>query len=759
MITCWSSKTDQTYTWGLGHYTGDNPIVKNFRGFDDETALITDWLKWFDKQAFDLWSGWNSKLFDVPYIVNRIKNIREKLGIEKPIENKLSPVAKAPIKQDVTDRLTGSKRGETYEIPGLLHHDYMDLYVTFAKHDPLPSYSLNYVTNLELGEGKLEYEGTINTIYKENFNLFTEYNVQDVLLLVKLEKKLKLFALIIEYAYDCVTTLDKVFQKVPTTEGYILKFIHKQNKLMNDRKDHHTDWWHNEECYKVTTNGQTYYQNCYWEDGKFSFDEFAIKAGYCYDFPGRYDNCMSFDITSSYPHHIMQFNISPEVKVIHPTLEQINSGEVIPTDINELGFKRTTDAILPNLVKMVFDERKHYKDLKKQAHKDGNKDLEDLYDARQGVKKIIINSMYGVCLTSSFHLYDIDCARAITRCARVTLRDWLSKSINDYYPTKGFIGELEKEFGLTFKDKTPLVCKNRDVMAVHNDTDSVYLCFNEAIERLVKEGVSFNTEDEKRGVYQHIENILQNFFNKVLEIRAAKSKTTNKIKFNRENIFSNMFCFAKKLYIGAVIDSEGDKYPFTKPKHKIMGVPIKRSDAPDFCKEADEKLAFDICAGQGYEDSKKFIIKAFEEFKQQKLEEICGRKSISDYNKYVTEPIEKYVQEGFNYQNIGGIFQSKVSLAYNYIIAKHKLPYTPIVNGTKFNYLYVKPNNRNNIEAIAFIGKWPKEFNEMFEIDYELMFRKTFLPVIESMFKVKKWIGEKDTIDIEDVVTLDGFFE
>lgn len=37
-----------------------------------------------------------------------------------------------------------------------------------------------------------------------------------------------------------------------------------------------------------------------------------------------------------------------------------------------------------------------------------------------------------------------------------------------------------------------------------------------------------------------------------------------------------MFCFAKKLYIGSVIDSEGDKYPFDKPKHKIMGVPVKR---------------------------------------------------------------------------------------------------------------------------------------------------------------------------------------
>ena len=55
--------------------------------------------------------------------------------------------------------------------------------------------------------------------------------------------------------------------------------------------------------------------------------------------------------------------------------------------------------------------------------------------------------MYGVCLTKSFHLYSIDCARAITRCARVTLRDWLSKYINEYYPTKAFISELEKEFG------------------------------------------------------------------------------------------------------------------------------------------------------------------------------------------------------------------------------------------------------------------------------------------------------------------------
>lgn len=574
LITCYSSKAKQTFTWGLGDYTGNAPEVVNYKGFKTESELLTDWLKWFDKQCFDLWSGWNSKLFDVPYIVNRIKNVRESLGITKPIENKLSPVGKSPIYTEVTDRTSDVKMGITYDIPGLLHHDYMDLYKSFAKHEPLPSYSLNYVGNKELGEGKLEYEGTINTIYLTDWNKFVEYNIQDVMLLVHLEDKLKLMPLIIEYAYDCVTTVDKVFQKVPTTEGYILKFVHNRGKLMNDRKEHHEDWWHNEGCFVVKDkNGKNYFQNCYWEDERYDFREFAIKAGYCYDYPGRYDNCMSFDITSSYPHHIMQFNISPEVKVMHPTKEQIESGEVIPTDINELGFKRTTDAILPNLVKLVFDERAECKKKMKEAHKAGDKDLEDLYDARQGVKKIIINSMYGVCLTSSFHLYDIDCARAITRCARVTLRDWLAKSANDFYPTAGFIKSLETEFGLTFQDKSPLKITNRVVMLVHSDTDSVYLCFNEAIQRLKKEGVKFETEDEKRDVYAHIENIMQNFFNRVLEIRAEKSHTTNKIKFNRENIFTNMFCFAKKLYIGAVIDSEGDKYPFDKPKQKIMRRP------------------------------------------------------------------------------------------------------------------------------------------------------------------------------------------
>jgi DNA polymerase elongation subunit (family B) len=228
LITCYSSKHKQTFTWGLGEYTGHDSIVKNYRSFKDEYSLLVDWLKWFDKECFDLWSGWNSKTFDVPYIVNRIKNVRTSLGIEKPIENKLSPVGKSPIKCEVTDRATGSKMGETYDIPGLLHHDYMELYKTFAKHDPLPTYSLNYITHKELGEGKLEYEGTINTIYKTDWNRFVEYNIQDVLLLVRLEEKLKLFALIVEYSYDSIDYLYRVYARNDVTTDEIREYVIKE---------------------------------------------------------------------------------------------------------------------------------------------------------------------------------------------------------------------------------------------------------------------------------------------------------------------------------------------------------------------------------------------------------------------------------------------------------------------------------------------------------------------------------------------------
>ena len=233
-------------------YTGNDPTVTNYRHFNTEIAMLKDWLKWFHEMCFDMWTGWNSELFDVPYIINRIRRLREIHGIKGPIENALSDVGQDPVWREIVDRVSNSKMGETYDIPGLLHHDYMNMYKKFAKHDPLPTYSLNYVTMKDLGEGKLDYEGSILDTYKHDWNTFVEYNIKDVLLIVKLEAKCLLFNLIVEYCYDCVTTIDKVMMTVPTTEGYIIKYLHNNGMVMNDRPDKLEDWWRDELCYVVT---------------------------------------------------------------------------------------------------------------------------------------------------------------------------------------------------------------------------------------------------------------------------------------------------------------------------------------------------------------------------------------------------------------------------------------------------------------------------------------------------------------------------
>ena len=49
----------------------------------------------------------------------------------------------------IVKKLEGVDLGATFEIPGLYSIDFMELYKTFGKHDPLPSYSLNFVSKLE----------------------------------------------------------------------------------------------------------------------------------------------------------------------------------------------------------------------------------------------------------------------------------------------------------------------------------------------------------------------------------------------------------------------------------------------------------------------------------------------------------------------------------------------------------------------------------------------------------------------------------
>ena len=150
--------------------------------------------------------------------------------------------------------------------------------------DRFKSFALNYVCDQEIGEGKLEYQGQIFETYKRDWNRYVEYNVQDVLLIKKLDDKRKVFDIVIPYCTECLITLDKCQSMIAAVEGYILKFMHKKNIRMNDiDRGNKRDWWHETGKYKVLDkDGNITYQNCDYERGLLDFEDFAVKAGYCY---------------------------------------------------------------------------------------------------------------------------------------------------------------------------------------------------------------------------------------------------------------------------------------------------------------------------------------------------------------------------------------------------------------------------------------------------------------------------------------------
>ena len=468
LITCKDSKTGETRTWGTTQYTGNSPLVKTYHYFVSELDMMISFVRWFRKQRFDFITGWNVQNFDMTYIVNRI-NILVENDIElHDLALMLSPLKKIKQKR-LIHPLTKKHIGHYYEFAGITILDYMDLYKNFT-FETLESYSLQFVCQHEIKKGKTELDGAINQIYKTDWNTFVEYNINDVDLVWELDQKKKFINLTISMCADSLIPFDRVCSSIATIEGYILKDMHRNNLLMNDRASHNHDWWHEENMHIVKDKfGLLYYQNC--KENEKTFEPFYVKGGHVEAYPGLYKKLEVRDIKSSYPHQVMQYNISPETKVIKPTQEMIDSNTLIKSEINGVYYKRTKNAILPTIVKKIFDERVLFQKLRDEAYKNNDKALGAYYESQQHIRKILINSMYGVLANKYFHFYDVDNARAITRGGRVTVR-YIAGCANSYYKDNWHkIGE--KVLGTFVPDSSGKPQKLRNDIVVLIDTDSV----------------------------------------------------------------------------------------------------------------------------------------------------------------------------------------------------------------------------------------------------------------------------------------------
>lgn len=740
-ITAHYSKTGKTYTWGNQEYTGDH--LKDdpnwtYYYIPDESQMLTSFVKHFRRQHVDIVTGWNVKLFDMRYMIDRFEVL--------DLDLSFSPI-------NITDEAKAKDNfGNTvmyYKIAGISILDGQELYKNFTYKKEV-SYSLNHIATKVAGMSKIKLDDSINIAYKTNWNQFVEYNIVDVDAVRAIEDKKKFIELTITLCSQAMIPFEGVFSSIKVITGYMLSYLHSFGLVMPD-----------------VANGE-----------KEAYPGAFVKA-----IRGVYNNLVSYDFASLYPTIIRMFNISPETLVMNPSEDEIPNLIKTPGsvsykcetpkgefDIRGIYFKKDKQGVLPKIVETIYFERVDFKNKAKVAKgihkkysvesiaKNNHWDIkktqkiydevinegydEKYYDSQQMIRKILINSMYGVLGNRYFSFYNIKNAMAITIAGRDVI-EYVSDSVNNY-----FHNHWHKTFTKYFPEYSHLkgeIPQIKNDMIPVVDTDSNYICLDEIISGL---GLTFKDNEEYRlWVDDFDTRFLTPFFNKILKIYAKKYNAENLHDFKREKIIVSKLVLKKKKYADIVIENEGDVY--LEPELSITGIDMVKTTTPSFFKNAATDILKTMLIERDQEHIKDKLRAYKEEFMNADISNISAPRSINNYSKWA-EDVDTYIDNGEVYFEPKTPQHVRASMNFNYLIKKKKIMLPFIGNGSKVKVVYVNPNNILLTEIIAYVGDYPKEFDKYFRVDYETQWYKGFIKMIEDFYDAFDWgdvILEKTNIN------------
>lgn len=672
-----------------------NPSKYTYVHCKNEAELLREFINFWSLNAPDVVTGWNIQLFDIPYLVNRIVRV-----LTQTDANQLSPWR---IVNDRKVEIAG-KEYQTYDIYGVSVLDYLDLYKKFT-YITQENYKLDHIAFVELGRKKLEsgYE-TFKEFYTEDWHHFVEYNVVDVELVDGLEDKMKLIELIMTMAYDAKCNFNDVFSAVRTWDCILYNHLWNKNIIVHQREGR---------------PGRT------------------IEGAYVMQpTPGKYEWVVSFDATSLYPSIIRQYNMSPETlvtgtldstvdKLMKHTLDTDSLKERnVAMSANGYCFDRSKQGLFPEVVDKIFAERQFYKKKMIEAQKDYEKskdpNLQKLiskYNNIQMARKIQLNSLYGAWANQYFRFFDDRIAEGITMSGQYIIR-YAGEALDEY---------LNK------------VCGTEGVKyTFYSDTDSCYVTLDALVKKFMP-----NESPEK------IVNMLDKVSNDKLIPVMAKACSrladytnahSQKIEFKREVIADKGIWIAKKRYALNVHDSEGVRYK--EPKLKVTGLEIVRSSTPSAVRQY-LRDAVKMVLTKSESDVQEYIAKVEEDFMKMSVEAISFPRGANGLSKY-SSSTHIYAK--------GTPMQVRAALLYNHHIKEKKLEkkYELIKEGDKIKFVSLKEPNPIRENCIGYVGKLPKELDLHSYVDYETMFRKTFLDPLNTILECLGW-SDKPKASLDDL--------
>jgi DNA polymerase elongation subunit (family B) len=738
--------------------------------FRTEKEMLQTFLEVIDDS--DILSGWNSEGYDVPYIVNRTVNVLGKSALRQLCLWDQFP--------KVREFEAYGKEQRTYDLVGRVHLDYLQLYRNYS-YEERHSYKLDYIGEMEVNERKVEYEGSLDQLYKHDFEKFLEYNIQDTMLLDKLDRKLQYIDLANTIAHDNTVLLPTTMGAVATTEQAIINEAHRRGFVVRDRE-----------------RGE--------KDGKAAGAYVAApKKGY-HAWVG------SMDINSLYPSVFRALNMAPETIVgqirLDSTEREINekmegtwrdpeTGKVIakklgfadswngkfacneyelminkdtqrklildmedgtshevtgadlynlifnsdqPWNISANGtiFKTDFQGVIPGLLERWYAERKELQAKKKEAT---TPEQIAFWDKRQLVKKINLNSLYGAILNVGCRFFDKRIGQSTTLTGRMITRHMCAET------NRVLTGDYDY----------------RGKCIIYSDTDSTYFSAVPVLEQDQEMDL-----DSAVAMYDHISDVVSDTFPEFLNQAFNVPRQAGQVlKAGREVVGLAGLFITKKRYAIKCLDIEG--YRPEGGKLKVMGMDIKRSDTPEFVQDFLEGILNDALSGLAESD----VIAKIKEFKMafKNLEpwKMGMPKRVNNLTTYTekyqkirglndTDPFKKNRFAGLE-KKVSNMIPGHVtaSIHWNYLKKIHGDNYSmPITDGMKVIVCRLKSNplGYSNIAYPTDEVHLPSWFTEL-PFDIQAMEESVLNKKIQNVLGAMNW----DLTRIHDSDAMNEFFD
>jgi DNA polymerase elongation subunit (family B) len=624
----------KSYSWETAQEVCDG--FNNCFLFEREEDMLNTFLDLIEDA--DILSGWNSEGFDIPYTVMRVHRV-----LSKDDTRRFCLWGQYP-KQRTFERFGAENL--TFDIIGRVHMDYMQLYRKYT-YEERHSYSLDAIGEYEVGESKVAYEGTLDQLYNRDFPKFIDYNRQDVMLLVKLDKKLRFLDLANELAHDNTVLLPTTMGAVAVTEQAIINEAHQRGMIVPNRRSREDQ-------------GETQ----------------AAGAYVAYPKRGMHEYIGAIDLNSLYPSTIRALNMGPETIVgqLRPIMtdryirDKIESGssfadawenmfgsleyqavmnmevgteitidwengdsDVVSADnvwrlVFESGqpwtlsangtiFRYDNKGIVPGLLERWYAERKELQVKKKEA---AEKEDIAFWDKRQLVKKINLNSLYGAILNPGCRFFDHRIGQSTTLTGRIIAKhmdSFVNECITGQYDHVG------------------------DAI-IYGDTDSVYFSAWPVIKQDVESGRMEWNREICTQLYDTIADSVNDSFPAFMERACHCPRDMGAIiAAGRELIASKGLFIKKKRYAVLIFDMEGVRLDLGGKigKVKAMGLDLKRSDTPKVVQEFLSELLTMVLTGSGKEE----VIGKVRDFKLLFTERPAWEKGtpkrVNNLTKYVAE--------------------------------------------------------------------------------------------------------------------------